>query len=152
MFPLGQWRVLFFELLGREQYACLRKCLYPQRSRRFCLVKHYYEASFFTSRFVRRTRDFGIGKHKLLWADCTFRRLDCSNWPLISHSMAARGYERLPETSEHTQPKLWHDEGKNGLSGTGINRPQGSAELWMTFHLQLAEWRTHHELGLRARL
>ena len=43
MFPLGWWRVVIFE----SQCAYWRKCFYPQRSRRICLVKHYYEASFF---------------------------------------------------------------------------------------------------------
>ena len=65
MFPLGWRRVISFDLLGRGQCVCLRQ-FHPQRSRRFCLVKHYYEASIPTSGFERRVGVFRIEKHEFL--------------------------------------------------------------------------------------
>ena len=110
MFPLGWRRVISFDLLGRGQCVCLRQ-FHPQRSRRFCLVKHYYEASIPTSGFERRVGVFRIEKHEFLWADCTRWSLHCSNRPLKCHGFAVRGYENPPTTSEDTQPQLWHGEG-----------------------------------------
>ena len=75
MFTLGWWRVVSLDLLARGQRACLQECFHPQRLLRFCLVKHYYGACFSTFRFVRKARDFLIQRHKLLWADCSRRRL-----------------------------------------------------------------------------
>ena len=45
------------------------------------------------------------------------------------HGFAIREDESLPETSEDTQPKLWHDEGMTSLTGTGICRHQGATEI-----------------------
>ena len=50
-FHSGGEELVSFDLVGRGQCVCLRKCFHPKRSRRFCLVKHYYEASFPTFRF-----------------------------------------------------------------------------------------------------
>ena len=120
MFTLKWWRVVSLDLLARGQRACLQECFHPQRLLRFCLVKHYYGACFSTFRFVRRARDFLIQRHKLLWADSSRRRLQCSNWPQKCLGFAVRGYESSPETSEDTQPKLWHDEGMDSLTAGGV--------------------------------
>ena len=94
----------------------------PQWSWRFCRDKHYYGACSSTSRCVRRTRDFRIQRNKFLWANCSHRRLHRSNWLLKCHGFADSKDESPPDTSEDTQPKLWHDEGMNSLTGTGICR------------------------------
>ena len=116
---------------NHEVTACLQELIHPQSSQRFCLVKHYYKASISTSRLVRRfSQEFRIERHKLLWAGYACRHLHRSKLPLKGNGVAVRGYaENPPETSEDTQPKLWHGEGMNSLSGTGICQHQGSTEL-----------------------
>ena len=83
----------------------------------------------FCNRSVRRTRDFRIQRNKFLSTNCSHRRLHCSNWLLKWHAFAVREDESPPETSDDTQLKLWHDNGMNSLTGTGICRHQGATEI-----------------------
>ena len=67
--------------------------------------------------------DLWIEWHNLLWADD-------ARWCLCWNATVLQFVDmRVHQELQSTQPKLWHSEGMNSLSGTGICGHQGSTKL-----------------------
>ena len=132
MFPLGWWRVVSFDLLGGGKFMFAR--MFPSATIAKVLFVRHYEASISTLRFVRRPRDFWIERHKLLWEDGSLWRLRWNATVSLFANM------RVHQKFQSTQPKLWHGEGMNSLSCTGICRHRDQPNYnKFTSYVRLAE-------------